>query len=347
VARRTPAGTWSRGCLKASSGACATFRDDIGHSQPTLAVDGRGYIHVFASMHQDPWHHYRSSRPGDPTSMRDLSTTMPDGGHRITYPNATRVGNGDVYLIVRDSWDGVLYRWDNATRVWSRAAVFARDPEYMAYPDDVIAGADGIVHIAWEWAYGGSGGLRHLGSYVRYHPATGQFTNVAGAALTAPATHSSSTVYQPIEPGESATARSDDTNPPGLQTAKIALDPATGYPRAAYRFRPKAGGKFEVRLAEWGGAAWKRSTVYAGKYTTYAAVDVTIRSGAPRVYYAKTAVPSKDQAVVATRQANGRWVEGLLLAGVPVERLAAISRGGVDHVYLASPTRRVLHLETR
>jgi hypothetical protein len=87
--------------------------------------------------------------------------------------------------------------------------------------------------------------------------------------------------------------------------------------------------------------------VYAGRYTTYAAIDVTIRGGTPRVYYAKSAVPSGNQAFAATRQPDGRWVETLLLAGVPVERLAVVPRGNVDHVYLSTPSLRQLNLEVK
>ncbi|MGH8840810.1 MAG: BNR-4 repeat-containing protein [Jiangellaceae bacterium] len=348
VARRDPSGLWTRGCLKSSAGACVVFNDDIGHNQPTLAVDGDGYIHVFASMHQVPWRYYRSNRPGDVTSMVDRSATMPDQGHPITYPNATRTVTGDIFLIVRDLRDGRLYRWDNTANTWTRAATFAQDPAYVVYPDDVIADAAGNVHIAWEWAYNGANGLRHLGSYLRYQPATGQFTAAAGTKVAAPATHATkSAIYQPLEPGEADTDVSSPTNPPGFQSAKLVLDTASGYPTAAYRFRPTAGGRFEVRLAEWDGAAWKRTVVYAGRYTTYAAIDVTIRGGTPRVYYAKTAVPSGNQAFAAKRQPDGRWVESLLLAGVPVERLAVVPRGNVDYVYLSTPSLRQLNLEVK
>jgi hypothetical protein len=47
------------------------------------------------------------------------------------------------------------------------------------------------------------------------------------------------------------------------------------------RLTPK--GRFQVRFARWDGTAWQRETVYAGRYTTYAAVDVTVHGGLPRV----------------------------------------------------------------
>src|SRR5436190_1611023 len=67
VARRTPNGHWTRGCLR-SGRSCAVFEDDRGHRQPTIAIDGDGYIHVFTAMHKDHWRYYRSSAPGDVTT---------------------------------------------------------------------------------------------------------------------------------------------------------------------------------------------------------------------------------------------------------------------------------------
>lgn len=347
VARRAPSGAWTRGCLPAAEGGCAVYRDDIGHHQPTLALDGDGFIHVFAAMHHTGWRYFRSSQPGDPTTMVDRSTEMPDQTGRFTYPNAIRTVTGDVFLIIRDYPVGRLYRWDNRDNTWSHAATFAAEANYVVYPDDIIGDAAGNLHIAWEWAYGGSNGLRHLGSYARYDPTSGRFTDAAGQQLTAPIGINSTAVYQPLETGESSTDRSSDLNPPGFQSAKLVIGPTSGRPMVAYRFRPTAGGRFEVRMAEWDGRDWQRQIVYAGRYTTYAAVDITVQGGSPRVYYAKTDVPSGNQGFAATRLTNGAWVETLLLRGVPVERLAVISRGSVDHMYLSVPAERRLYLETR
>jgi putative BNR repeat neuraminidase len=346
VARRDSSGAWVRGYLPAADGGPATFPDDIGHNQPTIALDGDGYIHVFASMHNSGWRYYRSSRPGDPTSMVNRSSEMPDQGGRFTYPNGLRTPNGDIYLIIRNFPVGRFYRWNNTSNTWSAVATFANEPNYVVYPDDVTTDASGNVHIAWEWSYGGAGGLRHLGSEMRYEPATGRFFDAAGRQLTTPVGINSTAVYQPLEPGERSTDRSSDINPPGFQSAKLAIDPATGYPMAVYRMRLTNGGRFQVRYAAWDGTAWRRQTVYAGKYTTYAAIDVTIHGGQPRVYYAKTGVPNGNQAFASVRQPDGRWVEDPpLLPGALVERLAVVQRGAVDWVYLSAPAEMKLYLD--
>jgi hypothetical protein len=344
VAARDAQGTWTRGCAKASAtAACTVFTDDIGHNQPTIAVDGDGYLHAFVSMHNNDWRYYRSTAPGDVTTL--VRATMPDSG-KFTYPNATRVNNGDVYLIVREystEGEGRLYRWNNSSNTWSRVATFARDVNYVVYPDDLIGDANGDLHLTWEWAYSSANNLRHLGSYLRYSPATGRFYNASGTQLSTPVTTASPIVYQPVEAPESPTGRD---YAPGVQSAKMSLRPNTLRPVIAYRYRSAAGGPFRVRLAEWNGTSWVRSIVYAGTYDTFAAVDITT-SGATglRVYYAKNQTVADNHVFAASPQ-SGVWAETLILGGVPVERLAVTRRGATDHLYLASPSTHELHYGT-
>lgn len=343
VAKRAADGTWTRGCLPAATGACAVYPDDVGHKQPSIAVDGDGYVHVFTAMHGNNWIYYRSAAPGDVTTMTDRSTQMPDQGDEYTYPNATRVDNGDVYLIIRAYPEGRLYRWNNTTNTWTRTAVFARTTGYVVYPDDVAGDSAGNLHISWEWAYGGADSLRHLGSYLTYETATGTFRNAAGTVVTAPATTTSPVVYQPLEGAEKSTDRDSAAGPPGFQSAKLAV--ANGHPVLAYRYRTVQGGHWVVRLAEWTGTAWQRRTVYAGAYDTHAAIDVTAYGGGLRVYYAKKQTAGGDQAFVASPQGSG-FTETALLPGVNVQRLSVVRRGATDHLYLTAPTDHQLHVTT-
>jgi hypothetical protein len=346
VARREPNGTWTRGCMQTATGACAVFNDDVGHYQPSISIDGDGYLHAFVSMHNNDWRYYRSTAPGDVTTMVNRSTQLPDQGGQYTYPNVSRAANGDLYLIVRSYPQGRLYRWNNAANTWSRVAIFAAATNYVVYPDDVIGDSVGNIHIAWEWAYGGANGLRHLASYLRYEPATNRFFTASGAQIAVPVTTTSPVVYQPLEGQELSTDRDNASGPPGVQSAKLAINLATMRPVAAYRYRSAHGYPWRVRLAEWTGTAWRRQVVYGGAYDTTAAVDVSVHNSGIRVYYAKAATLTGDQAFAATRQPDGTWAETVLLPGVRVERLGVIRRGATDHLYLAAPSAHELYYGT-
>jgi len=360
IAKRELDGGWlDRGCMADSTGACLVIQDDLGHHQPTIAVDGDGYIHAFFAMHGDNWRYYRSAAPGDVKSMANMSASMPDQGGNYTYPSATRTDNGDIYLIIRSGRDGRLYRWNNATNVWTNEATFARANGFVVYPDDVIS-AEGDIHIAWEWAAVdqvtgvGTNGLRHNGSYVRWSPVTRQFRNAAGAVVAHPVSFTTpGIVYQPIEGTEKATDRDDFPDDdredfPGVQSAKLSFHPTGHRPYIAYRYRSAFQGPFRVKLAQWApDGRWVRSVVYEGIYNTFAAVDITtFGTSGIRVYYTKNQTIADDHAFAATRQANGSWTETLLLSGVPFERLAVIRRGATDHLYLASPSTHQLYYGT-
>ena len=325
VAKRSLAGGgWSRSCLKRpGERRCAAYRDDIGHKQPTLVVDGRGFIHVFVGMHHSRWHYYRSRHARWIKTMRFRGDELPNRRGRFTYPIATRAPNGDVWMVVRQSHispiRGRLYRWRVVTRRWYSMGSFAAEPGYSPYPDDILASPDGRVHLLWAWAGGKAGAVRHAASYTVYNPRTHSYANAAGEPVAAPATPASPVIYQPLEEGELWEHVMDGY---GQRGAKLTLDPDTGQPVIAYRYQAPADGSLarlaedaQVRLAEWNGSAWERQVIYAGKTTP--ALGISHHGGEPHVYY------DDAPAVSGT--------------------IAVVQVGDVDHVYRAAPAERTLY----
>jgi hypothetical protein len=343
LAKRTSAGVWSSACLKNSSGACIEYTDDIGHNQPSIAIDGDGFIHAFVSMHNNNWRYFRSNNSQDIGTVTSRASEMPDQGGQYTYPVLTQA-NGDVYLIIRaisgTGRSGRLYRFNNTSNTWTQTATFAFESGKTVYPDDIQADANGDLHLTWAWfATDYAGPIRHVGSYLRYRPSNNTFYNAAGSVMTTPVTTSSNMVYQPLE-GSEVFSSSDisDSGQPGLQGAKIALINSNGVyrPSIAYRYRASQGGGFTVRRARWDGSTWQRETVFAGD--TYAAVETSHDGNTVRVYYAKrTTAP--DRVFVAERSSSSVWAETSLAPSKPVERIAALMRpNGEDVLYLVAPT---------
>ncbi|MGW8566996.1 BNR-4 repeat-containing protein [Isoptericola sp. NPDC055881] len=357
IAAKGADGDWTAGCLRAGDGSCATFLDDSGHDQPSIVVDGQGTIHAFVSMHHVPWQYYRSTTPGDVTSLVEASADLPDQGVPMTYPVTARGADGDAYVMVRGGRDeatvrdGRLYRFDTATSTWSRVAVFASGVGASVYPDDLEVGTDGRLHVLWEWHRWAAGPYRHLGSYAVYDPKDDSWHDAAGNALTTPIAPSAggAVVYQPFAPGESLT-----TDGPTVQTAKLAVhgDTLAG---VVYRYAAaKADGtpdRFDVRFARWTGSAWQRETVIGaddlGPGTdTVAALDATSAAGTTRAYavvQGTVAGQVRTQVVRAERGLDGgTWrFAGLGDVQVGQQRLAARTvrtgpSAGTDVLYVSA-----------
>lgn len=344
IARRDNAGAWTN--IPVMNGSeVAEYDDDVGHNQPSIARDGSGRFHVFASMHADNWRYFRSDTVGG--APQNHSADMPDAAGLITYPVVKTAPNGDLYLLVRyGHWSlanrtGVLYRWNNAASSWSKIGVIASETNRSVYPDDLAFDASGNVHILFEWAHTPSSGLRHELSYVKYNPSTGVFSKSDGTAVSIPVTPSTVDVIQPLTGSEAYVNNSGDPGGPGVQSAKLTLDSA-GKPLVAYRYREEGGTVFSVKYASVAsGGGWNRQTVYDATHTR-AAVDITWTGSEARVYYVKTS--GTDRAYMAVNSPGTAWTATSLAPGKPIERLAVERNGkGVDILYLVDITNLKLY----
>lgn len=347
VRRGIDDGVISRDCLKAPDGQCATFVDDAGHNTPSLAVDGDGYVHVFAAMHNEAWHYYRSSQPYLPSQMTSHSSEMPDPSLLITYPVVKSDSLGNLWLIVRgDNGDniargGYLYKYTLSAKAWTRIARFAYDADTAVYPDDIAFDASGNLHIIFEWSKNPASAIRHQGSYLRYSPATNTWSVANGDTVSVPVTRTTpQLVFQPLTAGEKYdTIGVNDTAAPAFQSAKLALYESSGtvHVQAAYRYKAVVGGVWQVRRAysTYGDAAgWTREILYT-ETDTSAAIDVTHDGTSVRVYYCKV----NDSVYVREKVGNSVWVETALAPGKWVQRLSVDMRAdGTDVAYLMAPT---------
>ncbi|WP_217596801.1 BNR-4 repeat-containing protein [Cohnella sp. GbtcB17] len=333
IARRDGAGAWSN--IPVMDGtAVAEYADDNGHNQPSIARDGSGRFHVFASMHDSAWHYFRSDTVGG--VPQNHSADMPDQTMKVTYPIVTTAPNGDLYLLVRSSQDaagkrnGVLLRWDNAASTWSQIAVIASTLNRSVYPDDLAFDANGDLHILFEWAYFAASPLRHQLSYLKYSPSTNAFSKADGTPVSVPVSLTTADIVQPMAPTEAYVQSGSDPGGPGVQSAKLTVDSANR-PVIAYRYREEGSTTFSVKQATRGSAGWSLQTVYDASETT-AAIDVTWTGAQSRVYFVTAA--GTDRAFMAVQSGTG-WSQSSLAPGIPIQRLAVErNANGVDILYL-------------
>ncbi|MFE7323533.1 BNR-4 repeat-containing protein [Streptomyces sp. NPDC057565] len=343
IARRDPDGVWSLLPLLDRSGAQAEFPDDNGHNQPSIARDGNGRLHVFASMHADAWRYFRTEAPG--RDVTDHAAELPDQGQGITYPIVATAPNGDLYLAARvgagaDQRPGKLYRWDNAGARWSVVATFAGALNRSVYPDDLTVDSEGRVHLLYEWAKAPATAFRHQLSYLRFDPATGAFADSTGAALTVPVTPDTSDVIQQLTTGEEWSIDNAYAGP-AVQSAKLTLDGST--PKVAYRYRSAdSGGNFRVYYAYPSGSDWVSKTVYAGGQTAAALGITWDEVDTKRIYYVTTS--GTDRVFAATQSADGAWTAQSAAPGVSADRLAVRrDSDGHDVLYLPDTVHNSLY----
>ena len=347
VRRSLSDGAIQRDCLKDSStGDCVLFVDDAGHNQPSLAVDGDGYVHVFTSMHHNSWRYYRSAEPFS-VDFTEAGDDMPDQDVFWTYPVIKRDAAGDLWLIIRggpaddmEARSGYLFHYDTSAKSWTRVSRWAHRSGYSVYPDDIQFSSDGDVHLQWEWSQAPASAGRHEGSYIRYRPSTGKFKTITGQEVAVPVTQDTpNVVFQPLTSGE--TYGQNGSPPPLFQSAKLALyEDSAGsvHVQSAYRFQNETDGTWQVRRARSisGGNSWSREIVFADVDTS-AAVGFTHYAGVARIYYCRIG----GSVWVLEKDGDAAWTNNELVPakGKKVQRLQAIVRSdGVDTLYLGAPT---------
>ncbi|KAG8668238.1 hypothetical protein FPOAC2_07528 [Fusarium poae] len=349
VARRSISdGTISRDCVKTSAGECAVFADDLGNNTPSISVDGNGYVHVFTSMHNEPWQYFRSDTPYSSTLV-DANSEMPDQTTKFTYPVVKRDADGNLWLIIRgqapndnNAKGGYFYKYSTNAGSWSCVAIWAYNKGYSVYPDDIAFSSDGDVHLQWEWSKYPASAVRHQGSYARYNPSTNTFTSASGATLSVPITqNSANVVYQPLTSGETYSGDINASPGPAFQSAKMALYEKDGslHIQHAYRFKTSNTGPWQVRRAigTYGTQdPWKREILYQDTETS-ATVGITHDGTSVRIYYCR----SSASAYVLENVEGAGWTNTALepVIGKKVQRLQALMRSdGIDVLYLGSPT---------
>ncbi|KAJ3539570.1 hypothetical protein NM208_g5434 [Fusarium decemcellulare] len=347
VRRAQSNGAISRDCLKTTDGECAEFVDDNGHNTPSIAVDGDGYVHVFTSMHNEPWNYFRSSSANSATLV-DRSSEMPDPTLKVTYPVVKRDADGNLWLIVRGQASdsvgrgGYFYKYTTSSKKWARTSLWAYRKGYSVYPNDIQFSSDGDVHLQWEWAKFPASAVRHEGSYLRYTPSSNKYRSASGATVTLPITQDTpDIVYQPLTSGESYDGDTGASPVPAFQSAKLALyeDSAKNvHVSNAYRFAEKSNQLWQVRraTATFGTSnPWKREVVFSDENTS-AAIGITHDGKTVRIYYCL----ASGSAWVLERSGSTAWTNNELkpVAGKKVQRLQAKMRSdGTDILYLGAP----------
>ncbi|MFD0664756.1 BNR-4 repeat-containing protein [Thermocatellispora tengchongensis] len=332
VARRGAGGTWTSAIV--DTGIVA----DAGHTQPSIAVDGDGYIHAFYGMHDNPMRYKRGNVPGSVTGgwtdrSGEIASIAPYNA--FTYPILATTPNGDVYLLIRSRGRyGELYRWRDSTDTWSLIERFGNETGYTFYPNAMVADGAGDLHIAFEWAKVQPRPERHMGSYVRYSPADDTFYQAGGARQELPITRANSDVHQPM--------RAEETwDQWGVQGAKITVD-GEGRPLIAFDYSvdgTTAG--MQHRLSRWTGDRWAVTTMSTG-YSHPDKPWITHSGGVTRYYFPDAA---QNVQLRASSDGGASWTAPQqLTGGHRLKSLSGYTSAGTDYLYLNALSAHELYI---
>lgn len=155
-----PGGTWTKVVVDSFTTI------DTNHNDPTIIVDGSGYIHVWYDMHNSPWGYSRSNSPhtiADGFTKKDSEMSSVTGTPQISYPKAWRDQLGRVLLTWRDRGtnNGGVGRfgiYDPSSGTWTKQVTIFDDETngphgtpYVVGKVTVVRAPSGRLYTAAPW----------------------------------------------------------------------------------------------------------------------------------------------------------------------------------------------------
>lgn len=177
------------------------------HNYVTLAIDPAGHLHVSGNMHNVPLVYFRSEKPLDTASLRQVKSMTGDREAHVTYPVFLRDGRKRLIFRYRDGGSGKgddLYNvYDPATTRWSRlidGPLLSGEGERSAYATEPVAAPDGTFHMVWVWRDTPDCATNHTISYARSSDLV-TWTDAAGKPVALPITLATGDVVDPVPSG--------------------------------------------------------------------------------------------------------------------------------------------------
>lgn len=161
------------------------------HNYVTLAVDSAGHLHVSGNMHNDRLVYFRTTEPGDISTLEPAAMTG-ERENRVTYPRFFADHEGRLVFTYRHGGSGngmnLYNRYDTETRRWARlldSPLFDGAGKRNAYPNGPLRGPDGWFHVHWVWRSSPDCATNHHLSYAR-SPDLVNWESVFGEAVELP-----------------------------------------------------------------------------------------------------------------------------------------------------------------
>lgn len=189
-------------------GGTSTVLNWDSHNSVTLAVDKAGYIHLSGNMHVHPLTYFRSEKPGDITTLKQVMNMTGTEEKECTYPNFMLTREGELIFHYRDGGSGrgneIYNIYSTETQAWTRLLdTPLTDGEGLmnAYQTQPRLLADNWYHVYWVWRDTPDCETNHDLSYIK-SPDLKNWYNAFGVPIKMPATiHDKSIIVDPVPPG--------------------------------------------------------------------------------------------------------------------------------------------------
>ncbi len=224
------------------------------HNYIAMAFDSEGYLHVSGNMHSSPLIYFRSSVPGDITTLKSAAMTG-SLENSVTYPVFFRGPSGELLYMYRDGSSGngnqIFNKWDMAGKKWTRLfdkALFNGQGQRNAYMGGPLLGPDGYFHVYWMWRETADAATTHDVGHIRSRDLLA-WENAAGTKVTLPVTVATGNVLVDAIPEHGGV----------INRGAVGFDEQQRPIITYHKF--DASGNTQLYNARWEGSQWKKYQV--------------------------------------------------------------------------------------
>ncbi|MDN5210744.1 BNR repeat-containing protein [Fulvivirgaceae bacterium BMA12] len=177
-----------------TNGGTSTVLGWDSHNYVTLGIDKDGFIHLSGNVHAHPITYFRSTRPGDISTLVQIMKMVGKEEKKTTYPKFFKSRERELIYTYRDGGSGngnqIYNIYNTVEKTWSRMldTPLTDGMGLMnAYISSPILRSDNWYHTYWVWRDTPDCSTNHDLSYMK-SPDLIHWFNAFGKPVTLPAT---------------------------------------------------------------------------------------------------------------------------------------------------------------
>lgn len=177
-----------------TAGGTSTVLGWDSHNYVTMGMDKEGFIHLSGNVHVHPLTYFRTTQPGDISTLEQVFEMTDEAEKRTTYPRFIKTREGELIYTYRDGGSGngnqIYNLYDTTTKSWSRLLdqpLTDGQGLMNAYISSPQLREDDWYHTYWVWRDTPDCSTNHDLSYMK-SPDLKNWFNAFGEKVDLPAT---------------------------------------------------------------------------------------------------------------------------------------------------------------